>query len=253
MFRRSSICSNDIKKFYTYAIIVSFLSSCSMDPNLFNENAINKIPIIDQIGNKYIFVKPNDTLFSIAMENNTSVDKILEINKLSKDSKIFVGQKIIIDKDFLSENLESNNQVFQISLPLPKPRRNLNLNKPLLIWPVIGEKITSFGQEEKGIHNDGINILADHGSIVVSADKGEVVFVGFDLKGFGSIVLIKHKNGWISSYAHLSKILVKEGEWVKQGQQIGLVGNTGRVTKPQLYFQIRDAEKPINPENYFVS
>ena len=211
MFRRSSICSNDIKIIYSFVIIIFFLFGCSIDPNLFSE------------------------------QNSKSNHKI-----------VYLGQKKITKED-LPTKQESKIEAFHISLPVPKPNKGLNFNVPSLIWPVAGKKITSFGQEEQGIHNDGINILADYGSLVLSTDDGEVVFVGFNLKGFGSIVLIRHSNGWISSYAHLSKILVKQGDLVKQGQELGLVGNTGRVSRPQLYFEIRDSEKPINPEIYLSS
>ena len=88
---------------------------------------------------------------------------------------------------------------------------------------------------------------------ITLSNSSELILGSFNLKGFGSIVLIRHSNGWISSYAHLSKILVKQGDLVKQGQELGLVGNTGRVSRPQLYFEIRDSEKPINPEIYLSS
>ncbi|MGB1934277.1 MAG: murein hydrolase activator EnvC family protein, partial [Candidatus Puniceispirillaceae bacterium] len=111
------------------------------------------------------------------------------------------------------------------------------------------EVIAEFGPMAKGVHNDGVNIQANEGTIVVTSAPGTVAFVGTGLKSFGNLVLVKHEGGYITAYAHLSDILVKEGDVLTVGTNIGQVGMTGRVDSPQLHFEVRQSRTPINPRD----
>lgn len=117
-------------------------------------------------------------------------------------------------------------------------------------WPVDGRIIQAYGNTARGVRNDGVNIAADEGVIVRASRGGEVAFVGAGLKAFGNLVLVKHEGGWITAYAHLGNVSVEEGQRLEQGSVIGSVGMTGRVDQPQLHFEIRQARKPVNPEDY---
>jgi murein DD-endopeptidase MepM/ murein hydrolase activator NlpD len=67
------------------------------------------------------------------------------------------------------------------------------------------------------------------------------------MSGYGQLVVIEHVEEINSAYAHLSKILVKEGDTIKEGDVIGLSGATGRVTTPHLHYEVRKRESAINP------
>lgn len=121
--------------------------------------------------------------------------------------------------------------------------------KQAWIWPVEGRVISNFGPKHGGQVNDGINISAALGEPVWAAAPGEVVYAGSKLKGYGNMVLIKHKGGHTSSYAHLGRITVAKYDRVKQGQIIGHVGATGDAKEPQLHFAIREGKAPVNPES----
>ncbi|NDF13099.1 MAG: LysM peptidoglycan-binding domain-containing protein, partial [Proteobacteria bacterium] len=118
------------------------------------------------------------------------------------------------------------------------------------IWPLKGKVIGDFGPQKGGINNEGINIAAPVGTPVKAAADGEVIYTGTGLKSYGKLVIIKHKNGWVTAYAHNSDILVKSGQRVHQGQTISKVGNTGRVEKPQLHFAIRQGREAVDPLDY---
>ena len=101
-----------------------------------------------------------------------------------------------------------------------------------------------------GLHNDGINISADIGKPVYASEEGEVIYTGNEIPGYGNLILIKHKNNWITAYAHLDVIKLKKGEVVKRGDNIGTIGTSGNVKIPQLHFEIRKGKKALNPLKY---
>jgi murein DD-endopeptidase MepM/ murein hydrolase activator NlpD len=121
------------------------------------------------------------------------------------------------------------------------------------IWPVSGRVISSFGEMTGGYANDGINIEVAEGTPVKASDHGVVIYSGNELAGFGNLLLVKHSNGFVTAYAHNSRLLVKRGAKVRQGQVIAHAGRTGDVSKPQVHFEIRRGDKPVDPKRYIDS
>lgn len=117
-------------------------------------------------------------------------------------------------------------------------------------WPVQGKVILKYGATSDGLRNDGINIAAPAGAPVIAAADGTVAYAGNQLRGFGNLVLIRHANGLITAYAHNQSLLVQKGDKVKRGTTIARVGSTGNVAKPQLHFEIRKGEDPVDPMKY---
>lgn len=127
-------------------------------------------------------------------------------------------------------------------------KKETEVKEVTFIWPVKGEVISKFNSGK----NDGINIKVPEGSPVKASADGTVMYAGNELKGFGNLILIKHKDGWVTAYAHNSSLLVKKGDSVKQGQKIaksGQVedGKNGDVGEPQLHFEIRKVKQPVDP------
>jgi len=120
-------------------------------------------------------------------------------------------------------------------------------------WPVRGTVISDFGPKGTGQRNDGLNVRANAGDVVRAAAAGEVVYAGDQVPGFGNLILVKHDGGWVTAYAHLQRADVKMRQTVAQGQQIGMVGQSGGVPEPQLHFEVRyapsakDKARPIDP------
>lgn len=128
------------------------------------------------------------------------------------------------------------------AIPTPAAR-----SRSKFLWPVQGNVIAGFGPMGEGLHNDGINVAAVRGSPVRAAENGVVVYSGSELKGFGSMVLLKHADGYMTAYAHNEDLLVTRGQTVRRGQTIARVGSTGDVDRPQLHFELRKGRKAINP------
>lgn len=127
--------------------------------------------------------------------------------------------------------------------PLPPPP----LPSGSFIWPVQGRVVSTFGPKEGGLHNDGVNIAVPKGTPIHAAQNGVVAYAGNELKGYGNLLLVRHADGWMTAYAHNSKLLVKRGDTVKRGQTISLAGNTGSVTTPQIHFEVRKGAKAVDP------
>jgi murein DD-endopeptidase MepM/ murein hydrolase activator NlpD len=115
-------------------------------------------------------------------------------------------------------------------------------------WPVRGTIISAYGPKGKGRDNDGINIAAPKGAPVKAAEYGTIVYADNKMKGFGNLVLIRHREGWVTAYAHLDRVVVSRDDVVKKGSVIGTVGTTGGVASPQLHFEARRDGKPVDPE-----
>jgi murein DD-endopeptidase MepM/ murein hydrolase activator NlpD len=116
--------------------------------------------------------------------------------------------------------------------------------KPVYIWPVQSHHLTSYFS----FYHKGIDMPAAYGSPVKPFSNGKVVFAGWD-GGFGQIVIIRHKDGLLSKYAHLSAINVRKDQRVGRNKTIGHVGTTGIATGSHLHFEIHIKSGAIDPLN----
>jgi len=123
--------------------------------------------------------------------------------------------------------------------------------------PVSGPITSHFGGRYHPVHGEyrqhkGIDFGVPEGTAVKAADGGKVIFIGYD-QGWGNFVEVDHGDGWITRYAHLSKIDVKVGQMVKQGEAIASSGQTGTATGPHLHFELIKGGPygtAVDPENY---
>jgi lipoprotein NlpD len=109
-------------------------------------------------------------------------------------------------------------------------------------WPAEGSLIGRFG--ESG--GKGINISGERQAPVFSAAPGKVVYSGSGLRGYGKMVIVRHAGEFLTAYAHNHAVLVKEGDWVKGGQQIAQMGDS-ESDRVKLHFEVRQYGKPIDP------
>jgi murein DD-endopeptidase MepM/ murein hydrolase activator NlpD len=100
--------------------------------------------------------------------------------------------------------------------------------------------------------HEGIDFITDTGTPVVAAAGGVVQFAGFHPQ-YGNMIDIDHGNDLVTRYAHLSKVLVKEGDLLQRGRRIADSGNTGRSTGPHLHFEVRFRGAPQNPSRFLLA
>lgn len=109
-------------------------------------------------------------------------------------------------------------------------------------WPLYGWLTQGYRYDHRAV-----DIAATFGTAVTAADRGVVIRAGWNNQGYGLFVVIDHNIDYVTLYAHLSEVLVKEGDVVAAGQVIGKVGSTGNSTGPHLHFEIRDFGRQTNP------
>jgi murein DD-endopeptidase MepM/ murein hydrolase activator NlpD len=102
-----------------------------------------------------------------------------------------------------------------------------------------------------GIH-EGVDLGAPTGTPVAVTGDGRVVFAGWRDR-YGNVIEVEHGMGVHTRYAHLSKILVSQGQVVTRGNTIGLVGETGRTTGPHLHYEVRIGDQPTNPMKFIMA
>jgi murein DD-endopeptidase MepM/ murein hydrolase activator NlpD len=116
------------------------------------------------------------------------------------------------------------------------------------IWPVLAPVSSNFGPRWGRPHN-GIDLAANQGDSIKASRDGEIWLAG-TVPGYGETVIVQHADGSRTLYGHCSKLMVKAGQKVKQGQVIALVGSTGQSTGPHLHFEIIMNDRPIDPLLY---
>ncbi len=228
-------------------------------------------------------VQPGDTLYSLSRQYNVERSQLAAVNDLQAPYSLSVGQSLAIP----ATGPAPAGQLAMVpaaaprgAQPAPTPRAAPQPPQPQaaqpqpaalptqppdpppvpptanglgFLWPTQGRVIAEFGAQGDGRHNDGINIAAPRGAPVVAAERGEVVYAGNELRGFGNLLLIRHENGWVTAYAHNSSLLVSKGERVSRGQVIARVGRSGNVDRPQLHFEIRKGSRAVDPRELLPS
>ncbi|ACK66235.1 Peptidase M23 [Rippkaea orientalis PCC 8801] len=115
------------------------------------------------------------------------------------------------------------------------------------IWPTKGVLTSGYGRRWGRMHK-GIDIAAPIGTPIIAAAPGEVITSGWNSGGYGKLVKVRHPDGSVTLYAHNSRLLVRRGQQVEQGQQIAEMGSTGYSTGPHLHFEVHpNGRGAVNP------
>ncbi|KAB1096680.1 M23 family metallopeptidase [Micromonospora aurantiaca] len=122
--------------------------------------------------------------------------------------------------------------------PKPKPKKTTVAKKPTWVIPMKGADITSCYGPRWGTQHAGIDFAMPAGTPIHAAAAGTVVKAGDVGDGYGISVFIDHHNGYLTHYAHQSRLAVGVGDTVKAGQVIGYEGSTGDSTGPHLHFEV---------------
>lgn len=195
-------------------------------------------------------IRRGETLSSIARLYGVEPATLAFWNDLSNPNHIETGDRLRVltvertmrnDSAVLrAETVNTKNRAV-----LPLASRDGGEPLPSFRWPLRGVLTSFFGMRDGQFHF-GLDIAAPYDSEVVAVAAGLVQYTGMQ-RGYGRMLTIYHGNGWKSLYAHNSRLLVGEGDWVLAGQPITLVGTSGNATGPHLHLEIMHHGKKLNP------
>jgi murein DD-endopeptidase MepM/ murein hydrolase activator NlpD len=217
------------------------------NPDLLKVGQQLNIPLV----RKWVRLKFGDTADQLAEEYKTTKELLLHLNPELEEAT-YAGQLVAVP------------QKVDIPKPaapvIPDVKRNRKEKMKLaegpvvpfngsyvFRWPITGQITSNFGWRHGRVHK-GIDIwnAAKSHAEIHAALGGIVVRAGY-AGSYGNLVVIDHGGGWVTYYAHLSRITVSKGERVATGQQLGYMGQTGRATGYHLHFEVRKNGKAINP------
>jgi murein DD-endopeptidase MepM/ murein hydrolase activator NlpD len=214
-------------------------------PYMLEIGQVLKMPV----ARTYVVVK-GDTLYGISRKHGVDMSELTRLNGLKSPYRLEIGDKLTLPPQArarvtVASGKSSSNKTPRKPVAAPPPRSGGGF-----AWPVNGKVLSSFGPKKGGLHNDGINIAAKKGASVKVTDAGTIAYAGNELPGYGNMILVRHSGGWVSAYGHLSQVLIKRGDKVKRGQIIARAGSTGKVTTPQLHFELRKGATAVDPKKY---
>jgi len=243
------------------------MAGCASKPQINNSSRYAMAP-------NYYTVRSGDTLSGIAMRYGLDYLSIAEMNDIAPPYRIYVNQSLRLKKSSSPKTVSTQVMAQQepikrqtIALPTTTtpPTTTVTTPPPRTVAPTtntsVGASIPSSSlrwvKPNNGPVIQGFNLAnnvkgirygGNQGDPIYAAADGQVVYAADGLKEYGNLVLIKHIDGYISAYAHNSKMMVKSGDNVTAGQKIAEMGSSG-ASRVMLEFQIRLDGKPINPAN----
>lgn len=246
----------------TVVISTGVITGCATKPQVNNATRYATAP-------DFYTVRSGDTLSGIAARYGLNYISVAEMNDIAAPYRIYVGQSIRLKNNTVRRSTSTQAmtqaapiQRQTIAVPTPAPvtpatpvQTTPRVSTPAPMTPVstaagLGWVKPSNGpvlqQYNLASNIKGTRYSGNVGDPVFAAADGQVVYAADGLKEYGNLVLVKHINGYITAYAHNSKLDVKSGQNVKAGQKIAEMGSTG-TTRTMLEFQVRLDGKPINP------
>jgi len=178
--------------------------------------------------------------------------------KLESPSDISAEGKLVPSFAESMEDYSYLRSVDKLALPGRASRRFMAVKAQPSLWPVDGRLMSGFAQRTdpfsgEGAFHTGVDISAATGTPVRSTADGIVIQAEPVAGGYGRLVRIDHGGDVQTYYAHLSHISVREGQEVRRGDIVGMVGSTGRVTAPHLHYEVRLGGAPVNPYRYLAN
>ena len=185
-------------------------------------------------GYTYHQVGAGENLFRIGLRYDVSVFDLMNINNIEKPEDLQAGSMLKIP---LARHQNAEQKAINVRAAQSKG----------MIWPVQGQLAQRFGEQARGVTFTGVAIMAEEGTPVAATADGNVIYAAGGLRAYGNLILIRHADGLITAYGHNKENLVNKGDFVRKGQIIARVGQSGNVDRPQLHFEVRRNAQAIDP------
>jgi murein DD-endopeptidase MepM/ murein hydrolase activator NlpD len=202
-------------------------------------------------GQRYT-VRSGETLSEIARRLDVGVTELAQANGVREPYRLYAGQQLKVP-----HGNSPGTTTVTLGDDQPRTLRLATGAAPPLkgddfLWPVNGKVVGGYGPIDQWRRRDGIDIAARRGAPVLAAQDGIVAYAGDGIPGYGQMILLRHDQGYITTYAHNATLLVEVGDMVERGQVIARVGDSGGASQTMLYFELRKGRKPIDPQTRLV-
>jgi lipoprotein NlpD len=194
-------------------------------------------------------VKAGESLDEIARRAGVPVEDLAEINGLAPGERVLPGRMIFVLESLAPRSSTATADSLGPDAPMPPTVIGATAR---FRWPLATVRIvigSPFGTRD-GRPHEGIDLPAPVGTPVFAAADGHVAYVGNGIRGYGNMVVIKPPGDLLTVYAHNSLLMVAQGQPVRAGDRIALVGQSGRATGPHLHFEVRTGQIPRNPMSF---
>lgn len=185
-------------------------------------------------------VRANESFYSISLLYGISYQSLAVWNNMSTKDVIFKGMKLRLYPPAGASSAKSSTAANTSASA--KSNHTLKLQ-----WPLRGRIIHRFNDQDRTIK--GLDIGGQRGQRIKAAGSGKVVYAGSGLVGLGNVIVIKHNETYLTAYGYNEKLLFSEGDEVKQGEDIAIIG-VGLDNQRMLHFEVRENGKPVNPLLY---
>jgi murein DD-endopeptidase MepM/ murein hydrolase activator NlpD len=197
-------------------------------------------------------VRPGETLSGIAQRLDVGLTELAQANGVGEPYRVYVGQQLKVPRGNSSVTTtvalgDDEPRTVRLATGAPPPLKGDDF-----LWPVNGKVVGGYGPIDQWRRRDGIDIAARRGAPVLAAQDGIVAYAGDGIPGYGQMILLRHDQGYITTYAHNATLLVDVGDMVQRGQVIARVGDSGDAAQTMLYFELRKGRKPIDPQTRLV-
>jgi murein DD-endopeptidase MepM/ murein hydrolase activator NlpD len=198
-------------------------------------------------------MRSGETLSGIAGRLQVGLGELAQANGIKPPYRVYAGQKLRIPgggegyRTTVVDLGDTEPRTVRLARGAPPPLQGGDF-----LWPVNGKVIGKYGPIDQWRRRDGIDIAAPRGAPVLAAQDGIVAYAGSGIRGYGEMILLRHDQGYITTYAHNASLLVEVGDVVRRGQVIARVGESGDATQSMLHFELRKGRQPIDPETRLV-
>lgn len=209
----------------------------------------------------YHTVKKGETLWRISKIYGVDVKDLASANAIKSPSDLEAGKRIFIPaaSAVKPSNKQTKNKKATAVIPAALESvtdvekehlgGRVRFSREKFLWPVRGSLSSHFGLRD-GVRHDGIDIRVPEGTPVKAADAGQVAYISTNMRGYGNIIILKHRDGFYTVYAHNKNNLVNPGDTVNKGAVIATAGATGNAQAAQLHFEVRQGRHTLDPLFY---
>lgn len=187
-------------------------------------------------------VARGETFADVARRYNVDTRSLALLNRMQQPYEVRAGDRIALPAMARAAPTPPPEPA-----PTPAPAAEpLPAGEGRFAWPLRGDVVARFGEQPGGARLDGVEIAGREGAEVTAAADGEVVYAGADLPAYGTLILVRHADNYVTAYAYTRRALVREGQRVRAGQPLAELGPRadGRA---RLMFQVRRGSAPVDP------